>query len=111
MLLQELTRLQKLVQMPPIPEALKGKFSRFDADLNPTHDQDGNELDSKVRLQLAKTLLVHTVHVISLVNVSSSLTAGKRCCEHSKHIATKHVADHIHKDDSVCIGNAVSQHI
>ena len=45
---QELSRLQKLVQLPPIPEALKSKFSKFDADLNPTHDQDGNELDSKV---------------------------------------------------------------
>lgn len=47
-LLQELTRLQKLVQLPPIAEALKDKFSRFDDDLNPTHDTQGNELDPKV---------------------------------------------------------------
>lgn len=45
---QELTRLQKLVQLPSIQEALKDKFSRFDADLNPTHDHQGNELESKV---------------------------------------------------------------
>ena len=45
---QELIRLQKLVQLPAIQEALKEKFSRFDADLNPTHDHDGRELDAKV---------------------------------------------------------------
>lgn len=48
LLLQELIRLQKLVQLPAIQEALKEKFSRFDADLNPTHDHDGRELDAKV---------------------------------------------------------------
>lgn len=46
--LQELTRLQKLKQLPSIQEALKDKFSRFDGDLNPTHDQEGNELEPKV---------------------------------------------------------------
>lgn len=49
-LLQELTRLQKLVQLPPIAEALKDKYSRFDDDLNPTHDHQGNELEPKVSL-------------------------------------------------------------
>lgn len=47
-LLQDLTRLQKLVQLPPIQEALKDKFSRFDEELNPTHDHQGNELEPKV---------------------------------------------------------------
>lgn len=46
--MQDLTRLQKLVQLPPIQEALKDKFSRFDEELNPTHDQQGNELEPKV---------------------------------------------------------------
>ena len=48
--MQELTRLQKLVQLPPIQEALKDKFSRFDDELNPTHDHQGNELEPKVTL-------------------------------------------------------------
>lgn len=47
---QELQRLQKLIQLPSIPEALKEKFSKFDDQLNPTHDQEGKELDSKVNL-------------------------------------------------------------
>ena len=46
--MQELTRLQKLVQLLPIQEALKDKFSRFDDELNPTHDHQGNELEPKV---------------------------------------------------------------
>lgn len=46
--LQELQRLQKLMQLPSIPEALKEKFGRFDENLNPTHDHEGKELDSKV---------------------------------------------------------------
>ena len=46
--MQELQRLQKLIQLPSIPEALKEKFSKFDDQLNPTHDQEGKELDSKV---------------------------------------------------------------
>lgn len=48
--LQELARLQKLVQLPLIQEAVKDKFSKFDADLNPTHDHEGNQLDTKVLL-------------------------------------------------------------
>jgi len=48
--LQELARLQKLVQLPSIQEAVKDKFSKFDADLNPTHDHEGNQLDTKVLL-------------------------------------------------------------
>ena len=47
-LLQELQRLQKLMQLPSIPEALKEKFGKFDENLNPTHDHEGKELDSKV---------------------------------------------------------------
>lgn len=46
--LQELQRLQKLMQLPSIPEALKEKFGKFDENLNPTHDHEGKELDSKV---------------------------------------------------------------
>lgn len=52
----ELSRLQKLVQLPSIPEALKSKFSKFDADFNPTHDQDGNELDSKAAAKAKKVV-------------------------------------------------------
>ncbi len=48
--LQELARLQKLVQLPSIQEAVKDKFSKFDAGLNPTHDHEGNQLDTKVLL-------------------------------------------------------------
>ncbi|KAL3152254.1 hypothetical protein ABBQ32_001333 [Trebouxia sp. C0010 RCD-2024] len=52
----ELTRLQKLVQLPPIAEALKDKYSRFDDDLNPTHDHQGNELEPKAAAKAKKVV-------------------------------------------------------
>ncbi|DBA81679.1 TPA: hypothetical protein ACH3X1_007426 [Trebouxia sp. C0004] len=52
----ELVRLQKLVQLPSIQEATKDKFSKFDADLNPTHDREGNQLDTKAAAKAKKVV-------------------------------------------------------
>lgn len=52
----ELSRLQKLVQLPSIQEALKDRFSKFDADLNPTHDHEGKELDTKAAAKAKKVV-------------------------------------------------------
>ena len=83
-----------MVQMPPIPEALQGKFSRFDADLNPTHDQDGNELDSKVRL---------------LTNLGLKFTE-KGCCKLSKVLYNPQGRSN-HRNNDVCAINADLLHI
>ena len=47
--MQELERLEAAAALPPIPEALKDKFSKFDEQMQPTHDASGTELDAKVR--------------------------------------------------------------
>ncbi|DBB16222.1 TPA: hypothetical protein ACH3X3_014548 [Trebouxia sp. C0006] len=52
----ELARLQKLVQLPSIQEAVKDKFSKFDAGLNPTHDHEGNQLDTKAAAKAKKVV-------------------------------------------------------
>ena len=47
--MQELERLEAAAALPPIPEALKDKFSKFNGQMQPTHDANGAELDAKVR--------------------------------------------------------------
>ena len=47
--MQELERLEAAAALPPISEALKDRFSKFNEQMQPTHDVDGAELDAKVR--------------------------------------------------------------
>ena len=76
--LQELTRLQKLKQLPSIQEALKDKFSRFDGDLNPTHDQQGQELEPKVgaHASLHPWLLSKLLQLATTGSIVLSVLAG-----------------------------------
>ena len=97
-LLQELSRLQKLVQLPSIQEALKEKFSKFDADLNPTHDQEGKELDTKVCLPRCACALQQSLHVGATVSACWSnsqksgtslplcITSVSACCRNSQKV-------------------------
>ena len=51
---RELEKLLKAEQAPPVQEALRDKFSKFDGAGNPTHAADGKELDERARGKAAK---------------------------------------------------------
>ncbi|KAK9817180.1 hypothetical protein WJX72_010713 [[Myrmecia] bisecta] len=46
---KDLERYEKLQRLPSVAEALRDKYSQFDAEGNPTHDNDGNELEEKAK--------------------------------------------------------------
>ena len=47
--MQELERLEAAAALPPISEVLKDRFSKYNEQMQPTHDANGAELDAKVR--------------------------------------------------------------
>ncbi len=60
---QELSKITELLKGGKThEEALKAKYSRFDADGMPTHDVEGNELQDKVRFKAMPAERLH-IHV------------------------------------------------